>query len=123
MIATKQPLFKAFLTPELQQKLTGKKTSLKWSFNDLIRSGTVNPDSAIGVYAGDEECYAVFEELLRPLIMRYHLCKEKRHCSSWKIQQRIINPDPEGKYIQSIRIRIARNLHGEKFPASMKLEE
>mmetsp|Transcript_43330 Transcript_43330/g.48503 ORF Transcript_43330/g.48503 Transcript_43330/m.48503 type:complete len:611 (-) Transcript_43330:2282-4114(-) len=66
-----------YLTPEVYASLKGKKTKNNVTLEDIIRSGLSLPIGAapprgIGVYAGDEESYNVFSELLVPLIEDYH---------------------------------------------------
>lgn len=66
-----------YLTPEVYASLKDKKTKSGVTLEDIIRSGVSLPIGAapprgIGVYAGDEESYNVFSELLVPLIEDYH---------------------------------------------------
>jgi creatine kinase/arginine kinase len=77
-----------------------------------INSGIVNLDSGIGVYAGDQESYSVFAPLFDPIIEEYHgFGKNDTHQSNLNINDLDApNPDPEGLYIVSTRIRVGRNL-------------
>ncbi len=102
------------LTPELYEELRDKKTRYGYTLDQLIRSGVDNPDSSIGVYAGDEESYTLFAPLLDPIIREYHRFdpRTQRHVSDMDPDHlQIDNPDPENAYILSTRIRVGRNLH------------
>jgi len=66
-----------YLTPEVYRRLKGKKTKNGVTLEDLIRSGVTlpwgaKPPRGTGVYAGDEESYHVFADLLVPIIEDYH---------------------------------------------------
>ncbi len=102
-----------YLTPEVFWQLKDKKTRYGFSLEQAIRSGVENPDSSIGVYAGDEESYKLFAPLFDPIIQEYHgFSKEQKHRSDLDPSHlHAPNPDPKGEYILSTRIRVARNLH------------
>ncbi len=102
-----------YLTPEVFEQLKDKRTRYGFTLEQAIRSGVENPDSSIGVYAGDEESYEVFAPLFDPIIEEYHgFKKEQKHRSNLDPSHlHAPNPDPKGKYIISTRIRVARNLH------------
>ena len=102
------------LTPELYEELSGKTTRYGFTLDQLIRSGVENPDSSIGVYAGDEESYTLFAPLLDPIIREYHRFDPatQKHISDMDpAHLKVGNPDPENAYILSTRIRVGRNLH------------
>ena len=72
-------------------------------------------DSGVGVYAGDEETYTAFEALFGPLIEDYHKGHKMTDTHPSDMDPSHLdapNPDPEGKYVISTRIRVARNLKG-----------
>ncbi len=75
-----------------------------------------NFDSGIGVYAGDLESYKIFAPLFDPIIEEYHQLKKMiKHKSNLNAEDlNASNPDLEGKYILSTRIRVGRNF--AKFP-------
>ncbi|MCW8892979.1 MAG: phosphagen kinase, partial [Deltaproteobacteria bacterium] len=77
-------------------------------------SGVANQDSSIGVYAGDAESYRLFAGLFDPIIDEYHGFKQKdQHRSNLNPNDlQAVNPDPEGKFVISTRIRVGRNLAG-----------
>jgi creatine kinase/arginine kinase len=101
------------LTPEVFEELKEKKTRYGFTLEQAIRSGVENPDSSIGVYAGDEESYRVFAPLFDPIIEEYHgFTKGQKHLSDMNPEHlHAPDPDPEGNYILSTRIRVGRNLH------------
>lgn len=101
-----------YLSPEVFEMLKDKKTSNAFTLEKAIHSGVVNVDSSIGVYAGDKESYTLFAPLFDPIIKEYHgFRKEDMHKSNLNPDDlHAPNPDPEGKYIVSTRIRVGRNL-------------
>ncbi|MCO4845786.1 MAG: arginine kinase [Sulfurovum sp.] len=101
-----------YLTPEVFEALKNKKTSNGFTLEQAINSGVENLDSGIGVYAGDEESYSVFTALFDPIIEEYHgFGKEDSHKSNLNPDDLDApNPDPEGAYIVSTRIRVGRNV-------------
>lgn len=105
-------LLSKHLTPEVFEILKEKKTANGFTLEQAINSGVVNPDSGIGVYAGDEESYTLFAELFDPIIEEYHgFGKENKHQSNLNPNDlNAPNPDPEGKFILSTRIRVGRNV-------------
>lgn len=100
------------LSPEIFETLKDKKTANGFTLEQAIHSGIQNVDSGIGVYAGDEETYNVFATLFDPIIKEYHgFAKEDKHKSNLNPNDLDApNPDPEGKYIISTRIRVGRNV-------------
>jgi len=100
------------LTKEVFDTLKENKTANGFTLQQAINSGVVNLDSGIGVYAGDEESYEAFAPLFDPIIQEYHgFSKEDNHHSDFNTEAlNAGNPDPEGKYIVSTRIRVGRNV-------------
>ncbi|KAJ7373626.1 hypothetical protein OS493_011234 [Desmophyllum pertusum] len=108
-------LLKKYLTREMFDSLKDKKTSGGFTLANLINSGLKNLDSSNGVYAGDEESYTVFAPLLNPIIEEYHNPYKLAdgHTSDMNPEKvDAPDPDPEGAFIRSTRIRVARNLKG-----------
>ena len=100
------------LTKAIFEELQGKETSNGFTLQQAINSGVVNPDSGIGVYAGDKESYTLFASLFDPIIEDYHgFSKNEKHKSNLNPDDLDApDPDPEGQYIVSTRIRVGRNL-------------
>ena len=114
-------LVKKHLTQTLFKSLIHLKTSSGFTLEKAIRSGIKNPDSAIGIYAGDAESYQVFAPVFDPIISEYHgFSMDQSHTSDFTTPDLPL-PDPEGKYILSTRIRVARNLKNFCFPAHISV--
>jgi len=118
MLATK------FLTPALKDSLKGTKAACGFTIEDCVRSGVANPDSSIGVYAGDQECYEKFSALFDPVIQSYHgFPKDGKHKRNLNTNDlgNLPDLDPKHESILSTRIRVARNLKDFAFtPAASK---
>ena len=101
-----------YLTKEVFEELKDKKTKNGFTLYDAIHSGVVNPDSGIGVYAGDLESYTLFAKLFDPIIQEYHgFSPEDKHKSNFNPNDlEAPNLDPDGEYIVSTRIRVGRNV-------------
>jgi arginine kinase len=102
------------LSEEVFEALKDKETGHGFTLQQAIHSGVVNPDSGIGVYAGDEASYTTFAALFDPIIEDYHgFPKSAVHKSNLDADDlNAPNPDPEGDYIVSTRIRVGRNIAG-----------
>lgn len=105
-------LLSKHLTSDIFETLKDKTTANGFTLEQAINSGVKNLDSGIGVYAGDKESYDMFGSLLDPIIEEYHgFTKEDSHKSNLNLDDlNAPNPDPEGKYIVSTRIRVGRNM-------------
>jgi creatine kinase/arginine kinase len=104
-----------FLTPSLFDRLSRLKTDTGFTLEQAIRSGRENPDSHIGIYAGDAQTYALFKEILDPVIRTYHqITGPIRHVSRLDPLD-LPNLDPHNRLIVSTRIRMARNLSCHAF--------
>lgn len=100
------------LSQEVFDVLKDRETSNGFTLQQVINSGVQNPDSGIGVYAGDEESYETFAPLFDPIIQEYHgFSKNDKHKSNLNPDDlNAPNPDPEGEFIVSTRIRVGRNV-------------
>ncbi len=106
------------LDREQYKNLEGVKTSLGYTIDDAIRSGVENPDSSVGVYAGDAESYQLLRDLYDPAIRSYHsFGPEEKHVSDLDHSKiaHLADLDPTGGQILSTRIRVGRNLAGLPF--------
>ncbi len=101
-----------YLTPEVFEELKDKTTSNGFTLKQAINSGVMNIDSGIGVYAGDEESYSTFAPLFDKIIEDYHgFGIEDKHQSNLNPDDlNAPNPDPDGEFIVSTRIRVGRNV-------------
>lgn len=102
------------LTREVFERLKNVVTDNGFSLEDAVNSGLQNPDSGIGVYAGDEQSYTCFAPLFDPIIQQYHgLSDNKLHETDLNpVMVNDCDPDPDSQYIISTRIRVGRNLEG-----------
>lgn len=132
-------LVRQFLTPALFERLSCLQTASGFTLARAIRSGQQNPDSSIGIYAGDAESYSLFKEIFDPVIRTYHgLTGVIRHVSDFENTAhqdsgRMDRPgtkladlpdlDPKHRYILSSRIRVARNLAGFAFTPHISLKD
>jgi len=113
-------LLKKYFTEDVMNKLKGRKTKLGATLFDVIQSGVKNLDSGCGVYAPDAEAYTMFKELFDPIIQDYHdgfgpSAKQPPTDLGEKHVSELKDLDPEGKFIQSTRIRCGRSLAGFPF--------
>jgi creatine kinase/arginine kinase len=114
---------KQHLTLSLYNDLKGIRTSSGYTLDQAIKSGIGNPDSAIGIYAGDMDSYDCFAPVLLPIIEDYHHLEP-----GWSHKpgmQKAVLPDldPTRTFIRSSRIRVARNLRGFPFSGNMSLNQ
>jgi len=100
------------LSKQKFDKLKGKVTSSGFTLSQAIKSGVLNQDSNIGMYAGDAESYVLFAPLFDPIIEDYHgFSKTDAHRSDLSpAMLSAPNPDPDGEFILSTRIRVGRNV-------------
>lgn len=122
----KKSLLSKYLTPEIYKDLENKKTNFHNGLDLVIRSGVVNQDSSIGVYAPDQDAYKTFALLFNPIISEYHggYHTDQRHPVKFDHQSlAIADIDPQMKHIMSTRVRVGRNLDGFPFaPAISKAD-
>jgi hypothetical protein len=112
---TSHCLIKKYLTQELWEKLKDVKCSNGSTFYMNITPGIENPHSHVGTFLHETEAYTLYKELLDPVVDDYHIgfAGDAVHPRSLDISAMTIdNPDPEGKYIRSTRIRVGRNVVG-----------
>lgn len=120
-----ESLMKKHLTPEVREALQNKVTTNGVTLDDVIRSGVENPDSKVGMYAPDKESYEVFAPLFDAVIADYHgFDADQKHTTDFDISKRDVDDvDPDGKYIESTRMRVARNPFQYPFPGAITKEQ
>lgn len=124
-VAVRKSLLEKHLTPEVRAAIGDSKTSNGFTLDDVVRSGVENPDSSVGVYAGDEESYRAFAPLLDPIIAEYHgFAADGVHRRDFD-PAKLVMPDldPAGEYIVSTRVRVGRNLAGFPFAPAITREQ
>ncbi|XP_035897335.1 arginine kinase-like [Anopheles stephensi] len=116
-------LLKKHLTQALLDTLRELKTpAYKSTLLDCIQSGLKHRDSHVGLYAADPMAYSVFADLFNPLIEEYHAgfgAEDKQPDLSWGEATELENPDPDGAYVVSTRVRCARSVEGFPFHPRM----
>jgi len=118
-------LLAKYYTPAVAKELQSVKTPHGVTVADVIRSGVENPDSSVGVYAGDAQAYQTFAPLLRPVVADYHKHDlDKKHQRDLNpAHLRVTNLDPSGESILSTRVRVGRNIDGYAFPAAISKKD
>jgi protein-arginine kinase len=117
-------LMKKHCTPGVRESLKDLTTSHGWTLEKSIQSGIDNPDSNIGVYAGDPESYTLFGDLFNPVIMEYHKYDMSGHKSDFSTEGLSVeNLDPKGGFVVSTRIRVGRNFAKYAFPSAISKED
>jgi len=101
---------KKYLTDEVYGELKSLKTKSGYTIDMAINSGLKNPDSNIGIYAGDEESYELFGSIFDPIIEEYHgFTQEDKHKTSLHVED-LKDATFDDEHIISTRIRVGRNL-------------
>jgi len=117
-------LMKKHLSDTVALALAGVTTSHGWTLKKAVQSGIDNPDSSIGVYAGDPESYTAFATLFDPIIKEYHRYDMSGHKSDFSLAGLPVeNLDPEGRYVISTRVRVGRNFQKYAFPSAISAED
>nr|WP_321396518.1 phosphagen kinase [uncultured Desulfobacter sp.] len=114
---------KQHLTLSLYNDLKHIRTSSGYSLDQAIKSGIGNPDSAIGIYAGDMESYDCFAPVLLPIIEDYHHLEPGWSHKPGMQEAVLADLDPTQTFIRSSRIRVARNLCNFPFSGNMSINQ
>ncbi|MCP4113915.1 MAG: arginine kinase [Desulfobacteraceae bacterium] len=109
-------LVKEHLTPALFNDLKGKRTKNEFTLEQAIQSGIQNPDSSIGIYAGDAESYRTFSKIFDPVIESYHGCPGSPIHRSDLTRPDLSDSVLSSGRVRSFRIRVARNIANLPFP-------
>ncbi|MCP3943278.1 MAG: arginine kinase [Desulfobacteraceae bacterium] len=116
-------LIKKYLTPALYEILAPLKTKTGFTLDAAIQSGLKNPDSSIGIYAGDCQSYFIFSSILDPIIHAYHAVGEDFKHGPDLTGNKLDLVDPDNEFILSTRIRVARNLKDICFPCHISARD
>ncbi|KAL3125771.1 hypothetical protein niasHT_004221 [Heterodera trifolii] len=108
-------LLKKYLIKDVLDACKDKRTKFGATFLDVIQPGVDNPTSGVGVYAPDAEAYTLFKPLIDPIIEASHdgfgpNSKQPATDFGERKTQLLTDLDPEGKFIESTRIRCGRSL-------------
>ncbi|KAK6169253.1 hypothetical protein SNE40_020337 [Patella caerulea] len=119
-------LLKKNLTEPIFKELKDLKSSFGGTLADCIRSGCMNPDSGVGVYACDPDAYTTFAALLNPVIKDYHKVDKLEHPKPDFGDTNNLgfgDLDPSGNMIVSTRVRVGRSHASYGFPPVLTLED
>lgn len=114
------------LTASRYQQLANEETTLGYTFTQAIQSNLDNPDSGIGIYAGDAESYQTFAAVMDPIIEDYHqvsLSNNHQQQNFDDTGKDWTMPDDSDDYVISTRIRTARNLAAMPFGGALSPEQ
>lgn len=109
------------LTPEIYERLCGKKTPSGFTLDVAIQTGVDNPGHpfimTVGCVAGDEESYEVFADLFDPVIEKRHggYKKTDRHKTDLN-PANLIGGQLDEKYVLSCRVRTGRSIKNLGLP-------
>jgi creatine kinase len=121
-------LMAKFLTPELFEKLKNVKSSKGYTISNAIQTGVVTPHLGVGCTSGDEECWDLFKELYFPIIKGWHGydAYTQKHPVDLDASKLVFTDAQKEKfniYVDSTRIRAARNISGFSLPAGATAPE
>jgi len=112
-------LMAKLLTKELFDKMKDLKTKTGFTLARAINTGVKNPQSLVGIHAGDIESYGLFDDIFGPVITEYHNTKTYHQgikssfsAADDKNLELKVGDIPNMKHIKSTRIRVARNIDG-----------
>lgn len=99
-----------------------KKTSFGTSIYDCCKSALYFPDSNVGLYAPDTECYDVFSDIFHPVIADYHkvdVATLKSVHDLGDAANLVDLPQNMADQVVSTRVRVGRTVKG--FPMAGKM--
>jgi creatine kinase len=114
-------LMRKIMTPELFERYKNVKSSKGFTFSNAIQCGVLKPHLGVGFTAGDEECFELFKDMIYPIVKGWH-----KFDPYTQIHNSDLNPlnvtftraqqVKFDQYVQSTRIRAARNISGFALP-------
>jgi len=102
--------------------LMSKRTSHGSTIYDCCKSALIYPDSGVGLYAPDTECYDLFSEIFHPVIAEYHKVDVATLKSVHDLgdPSQLVDLPPEmAERVVSTRVRVGRTVKG--FPMAGKM--
>jgi len=114
-------LMRKVMTPELFNKYKDVKSSKGFTFSNAIQCGVLKPHLGVGFTAGDEECFELFKDMIYPIVQGWHKFDPytQNHSSDLDPLNVTFTRPQQVKfdqYVQSTRIRAARNISGFALP-------
>ena len=116
--------------PAVYESLKDKKTAAGVTLAHCMKTGVDNPGhphiKTVGLTAGDEESYETFKELFDPVIDARHGGygadqKQPTDLDLSKVSD--TDMDPDGKYVETTRVRTGRSIRGFKLPPCIEFDE
>jgi len=99
--------------PSLYSRLRDRRTRGGISFAQVIKAGVDTKEAALGLAAGDAECYEAFSAVFDPCIEVFHgmlpTAPHPRGLDPFAVTGSAVVADPR---ILAVRLRVARNLAG-----------
>ncbi|CAL4123114.1 unnamed protein product [Meganyctiphanes norvegica] len=112
-IKSKDSLVAKFVTPSIWKKMGDKKTATTgWTLAKACACSFKFADQGVGIYAGDADCYTDFATVFDPIIQEYHGIEAKAMHTSDLTLSKIKGNIIKGIPVQSVRIRVGRNIEG-----------
>mmetsp|Transcript_35506 Transcript_35506/g.29873 ORF Transcript_35506/g.29873 Transcript_35506/m.29873 type:complete len:498 (+) Transcript_35506:34-1527(+) len=114
-------LMSKVLTPELFEKYKEIKSTKGFTFSNAIQCGVLKPHLGVGFTAGDEECFEIFKDMIYPIVKGWHKFDPytQDHASDLNPMNVTFTREQQIKfdqYVQSTRVRAARNISGFALP-------
>ncbi|KAH9488791.1 hypothetical protein Btru_058790, partial [Bulinus truncatus] len=111
-------------TPRLEH-LKKLKTKFGGTLAHCIRSGCLNTDNDVGLYACDPDAYKTFSDLFFPIIKDYHRVNDVNHppVSFGEKFVSLATFDLDSELVLSTCVTVSRNLEGFPFPPLMIAEK
>ena len=115
-------LMSKLLTEDKFEALKGLKTAKGYTLSNAIQTGVKTPHLGVGITAGDEESWTLFQDILYPVIKGWHgydpeTGSHKRDLDPSHVVFTAEQAKVFDKYVVSTRIRAARNISGYALPA------
>ena len=115
---------------DVYDALKDKKTASGVTLAQCMKTGVDNPGhphiKTVGLTAGDEESFETFKELFDPVISARHGgygtdAKQPTDLDLTKVSE--TDMDPDGKYVETTRVRTGRSIKGFRLPPAIEFEE
>eukprot|EP00736_Rhodelphis_marinus_P012841 Rmarinus@m.29637 len=97
-----------------------------WTLDRAIQCGVDLPHLGIGIAAGDEDSYRMFQPIMQPVIEEYHGISLAKNIQEVDLDPENLyfeDPDPSGHFVQSTRVRTGRNIRGLSLPPNASRAE
>lgn len=126
--AKHKSLMSKVLTEELFDKLKDKTSNKGYSLSNVIMTGVVTPHLGVGATSGDEDSWEVFKDLFYPIIQGWHGYDANTQIHPVDLDPSKLRFTDEqrvkfNKYVDSTRIRAARNISGYSLPCGATKED